>query len=143
MLFEFFDGIHDACFRSSWSLARKHYQLSGAMRNANKAKCCPMCVKYLRKEKSERDNAVRVASIHSNPAALAAIAAQFRDGSGVSGRRSGPQIEITLRLQLGQAHHPSGPSARGGEQAGNSGRRALQHVAAMHGFLHFDRKIIT
>jgi hypothetical protein len=37
----------------------------------------------------------------------------------------------------------SGASARGGEQAGNSGRCALQHVAALHGFPHFDRKIMA
>jgi hypothetical protein len=58
-----FDGIHDACFRSSCSLPTKHYQFSAVMRNAHKANRCPMCAKYRRKERSERYNVVRGALI--------------------------------------------------------------------------------
>jgi hypothetical protein len=66
---------------SSWSLSQKTLSAFSRDEECQQGEVPPYVCEYGRKERSEKDNAVGAASIHANEAALAAIAAQFRDGS--------------------------------------------------------------
>jgi hypothetical protein len=111
---------------SSWLLT-KHYQLSGAMRNANKEACRHGGQRYPPRKRSSKNNAVRAASIHSNRVDTAAIAAQFRDNSsGAPDASQGRKQEIALATQ------PSLPPSlvRGNEPRQEVVRR---HISRLHG----------